>query len=101
MREFLVAGLAMGWKAERGFEALARALDGLSRQGVAGSALRCTAVGSFAREDIADRLGGWRMLGIECEHLGNAAGRAVLFAADDGVAVKPSRIQQIRNAILR
>ena len=77
---------------KRRLEALARALDDLGRQGFAGSALRCAAVGALAGEHIADRFCRRRIPGIEPEDLGDAAGGAMLFASLDGVAVEALRV---------
>jgi hypothetical protein len=92
MREFLGAGFAMRCYAKRRLEALARTLNDLGRQGFAGSALRCAAVGALAGEQITDRLCRRRIPGIESEDLGDAAGGAMLFACLDVGAVQSSSI---------
>ncbi len=92
MREFCGAGFAMRRYIKRRLEALARALDDLGRQGFAGSALRCAAVGALAGEQITDRLCRRRIPGIESEDLGDAAGGAMLFACLDVGAVQSSSI---------
>ena len=61
MREFCGAGFAMRRYVKRRLEALARALDDVGRQGFAGSALRCAAVGALAAAStlrIASTVGG-------------------------------------------
>ena len=50
---------------------------------LAGSALRHAAVGALAGEHIPDRLRRRRLLRIETEHLGDAAGGGMLFAPGD------------------
>ena len=92
MREFLGTGFAVRRYVKRRLEALARARDDVGRQGFAGSALRCAAVGALSGEHIADHLCRRRIPGIETEHFGDAAGGAMLFASGDGVAVEASRI---------
>jgi hypothetical protein len=66
--------------------------DDLCRQCLAGGGLWHAPIRAFAGEHIPDRFRRCRLLRIEPEHLGDAAGRGVLFAPGNCAAVKPRYI---------
>ena len=92
MRDLLGGCLAMRRQAQRRLEPLARTLDDRRRQRFAGRSLRHAPVGALAGKHVPDRFRRCRLLRIETEDFGDAAGRGVLFAPGNCVAVKACRI---------
>ena len=97
VREFVGCRLAMRRYAQGRLEPLARTLDDRRRQCLAGGGMRHAPVRALTGEHVSDRLRRCRLLRNETEHLGDAAGRGMLFAPGNCAAVKPCRVQQIRN----